>query len=211
MAKIGPFEKYHQKYEDWFTHNMFAYESEVRAISNFIQPGEHGVEIGIGSGLFAVQLGIKTGVDPSAEMRKIAQKRGLKVYDAVAENLPFDDSEFDFALMVTTICFLDDIHESFKEAKRILKDNGRFIAAFVDRESPLGREYLKRKNENVFYRDAHFYSCDEVINILRQTGFRLDRVVQTIFGKLSEINKIQDYEYGHGKGGFVVIQAVKQN
>ena len=209
MAKIGPFEKYHQKYENWFTHNRFAYESEVRAILNFIQPGENGIEIGIGSGLFAVPLGIKTGVDPSAEMRKIAKKRGLTVYDAVAEKLPFDSQKFDFALMVTTICFLDDILKSFEEAKRIIKDGGKFITAFVDRESPLGQEYLERKHENVFYRDAHFYSCDEVINILRQTGFQVDSVIQTIFGKLSEINKIQEYQNGHGKGGFVVIQAVK--
>ena len=46
-------------------------------------------------------------------MRKLARKRGLHVYDAVAERLPFESEQFDFVLMVTTICFLDDIRTSF--------------------------------------------------------------------------------------------------
>ena len=41
-------------------------------------------------------------------MKKIAQKGGIEVIDGVAESLPFADSQFDFALMVTTICFVID-------------------------------------------------------------------------------------------------------
>jgi hypothetical protein len=32
MPKIEPFERYANKYEDWFERNKFAYESELRAI-----------------------------------------------------------------------------------------------------------------------------------------------------------------------------------
>jgi len=41
----------------------------------------------------------------------MARDRGIKVIHAVAERLPIKDSQFDFALMVTTICFLDDVDQ----------------------------------------------------------------------------------------------------
>ena len=104
MPRIEPFEKYSEKYEDWFERNKFAYKSEVQAIKELLPQGKKGIEIGVGSGRFAVPLGIKTGVDPSPRMRKIAQQKGIKVIDAVAEELPFKNSQFELALMVTSIC-----------------------------------------------------------------------------------------------------------
>ena len=80
---------------------------------------ENGVEIGVGSGRFAAPLNIKIGVDPSKEMGKIAKKRGINIITGVAESLPLYDSQFDFVMMVTTICFLDDIEKAFNEAYRI--------------------------------------------------------------------------------------------
>ena len=112
MAKIFPFEKYAKQYEEWFVENRWVYESELRAVKTMIPTGGHGVEIGVGTGRFAEPLGIEIGVEPSKRMREIAQKRGIRVLDAVAEELPFDDFQFDFALMVTTVCFVDDISKA---------------------------------------------------------------------------------------------------
>jgi len=39
-------------------------------------------------------------------MARIAERRGITVYRAYAENLPIDNATFDFVLMVTTVCFL---------------------------------------------------------------------------------------------------------
>lgn len=33
---------------------------------------------------------------------------GINVIEAVAENLPFSDEEFDFVLMITAVCFFDN-------------------------------------------------------------------------------------------------------
>ena len=57
-------------------------------------------------------------------MGKIANKKGVNVIEGVAESLPFTDSQFDFVLMVTTICFLEDIETAFNEANRVLKSGG---------------------------------------------------------------------------------------
>ncbi|HAM49303.1 MAG TPA: SAM-dependent methyltransferase, partial [Nitrospiraceae bacterium] len=46
------------------------------------------------------------------------------VYDSKAENLPFEDNAFDFALMVTTICFMEDPLQALREIRRILCPSG---------------------------------------------------------------------------------------
>ncbi len=87
----------------------------------------NGIEIGVGSGRFALPLNIKSGVEPSESMAVPARKRGLNVISAVAENLPIKNESYDFVTMVTTVCFLNDIPKAFAEVNRILKHKGRTI------------------------------------------------------------------------------------
>jgi ubiquinone/menaquinone biosynthesis C-methylase UbiE len=209
MARTKPFEEHPLQYEAWFERNRFAYESELQAVKGQLPETGKGLEIGIGSGRFAEPLGIKIGVEPAAEMREIAQTRGIEAIDGVAEALPFADLQFDFALMVTTICFLDDVEAALKEAYRVIKANGPLIIGFVDKNSPLGKSYLKHKNESVFYKTAVFYSVDEVVCHLTEAGFSDFSFAQTIFHPLKEIRGIEPIKSGYGEGSFVVIRARK--
>ncbi len=209
MAKTEPFDEYTLQYEDWFEKNKWVYESELLAIKELLPESGKGIEIGVGSGRFAAPLGIQLGVEPSRQMRKIANRRGIEVINGVAENLPFNDAQFDFVLMVTTICFLDDIEAAFKEAYRILKHGGFFIIGFIDKDSPVGKLYQQYKNENVFYRVATFYSVDEVISYLKETGFKNFYFTQTIFHNLTEIRYIEPIKEGYGEGSFVVVRGLK--
>jgi ubiquinone/menaquinone biosynthesis C-methylase UbiE len=209
MPKIEPFERYSEKYEDWFGKNKFAYQSELLAVKALIPENSEGIEVGVGSGKFAEPLGIKLGVEPSKEMGRIAEKRGINILDTVAEKLPFNDAQFGFVLMVTTICFLDDIKAAFGEAYRVLKPGGCFIIGFVDKLSPLGKLYQLHKMKNVFYRIANFYSVDEVVSYLKEAGFENFAFVQTIFHNLGEIKEIEPIKEGYGEGSFVVIRAGK--
>ena len=142
-------------------------------------------------------------------MKKIAQKRGIQVLDGVAEELPFNNSEFDFALMVTTVCFVDDIDKSLQEAYRILSQDGFLIIGLVDRNSSVGQIYLSHQNESVFYKDATFFSVDELIEIMTQIGFGDFVFRQTIFQTLSETTENEPVKHGYGEGSFVVIRATK--
>lgn len=209
MAKIESFEKYTEQYEEWFIRNRFVYESELKAIREQLPKAEKGIEIGVGTGQFGAPLGIKIGIEPSRKMGEIARRRGIWVIEAIAENLPLKDSLFDFALMVTTICFLDDIEAAFKRVYRILKEKGAFIIGFVDRNSPLGKLYQERKAQSLFYRVATFYSLDEVVFYLKKAGFKAFNFSQTIFSDLTEIKTVESIREGYGEGSFVVIKAIK--
>ena len=209
MPKTGPFDQYADEYDDWFVINKYAFQSELNAIKKALPKNGDAIEVGIGSGIFAAPLGIKEGIDPSEAMREKAKKRDIRVMDAVAENLPYVDKSKDVVLMVTTICFVDDIYESFQEVHRVLKDDGHFIIGFVDKNSPIGIFYFEHKNENVFYKDATFFGTEELYEILKDTGFKINNTYQTVFGKIEKINKVQNVLVGYGKGSFVVIKAQK--
>lgn len=209
MEKVEPFERYTEEYEDWFERNKFAYLSELEAIKSQLPKTGYGLEIGAGSGRFAAPLGIKLGVEPSKKMGEIARQRGIEAIDGVAEALPFDDARFDFALMITTICFLNDVETALKEAYRVLKPDGCLIIGFVDKDSPLGTLYQRHKEDSLFYRVATFFSVEEVISHLKKTGFKNFSFTQTIFSSLAEIRNVEPIKDGYGKGSFVVIKARK--
>ncbi len=209
MPRTQPFDDYFNEYEEWFERHLYVYPSELEALRSVIPRRKKGVEIGVGTGRFAHPLGVKDGIEPSREMRRLATQKGLKVCDAVAEALPFQNESFDFALMVTTICFVDDIRKSLEELHRILKKGGCIVVGMVDEDSPLGRVYQRSKNGNKFYRVATFYTTDDVKARLEETGFGDMEIVQTVFGELDEIKEVQSCLEGFGEGGFVVIKAMK--
>jgi len=209
MAIIKPFEKHFQKYEAWFEENEYVYQSEILAIKKVMPQVGRSVEIGVGSGRFTVPLGIKLGLEPSPKMAKIARARGIEVKEGAAEDMPYDDNSFDLALMVTTLCFLEDTKKAFKEVFRILKPGGHFINAFVDKNSPVGQSYFKKKDESIFYRPATFYSTQEVIKILEDTGFTGFSFSQTIFEPLKDVKEVEAPKDGYGQGSFVAVSATK--
>jgi SAM-dependent methyltransferase len=209
MSGINSFSENVERYESWFMENPLAYVSEIRAIRELIPPG-NGLEIGVGTGRFAAPLGISKGVEPSRPMAELARKKGIEVAAGVAEHLPYGDAEFDFCLMVTTVCFLDDMALAFREARRVLKPDGAFIIGFVDRESPIGKEYLARKDQNPFYRNAKFYSGPEILRELEAAGFTDPLFRQTLFRPLQELQEAESVKEGHGEGSFAVIRAKKR-
>lgn len=148
MNSIEVFEKYAQKFDEWFGANRFAYESEVLALRKFVPTSNNGLEVGVGTGRFAVPLGIKVAVEPAKAMADIARKRGIQVCEARAEKLPFGDSSFDFVLMVTTLCFVQDPIQALNEVRKVLRPGGHNIIGMTDREVFLA-SCMNRKRKRV--------------------------------------------------------------
>ena len=207
MQRIEPFEKYIKEYDEWFIKNQNIYLAELKAVREVISCNGFGLDVGVGSGRFALPLGVQIGVDPSKKMADISKNRGIQVSQGIAEQLPFYDRTFDFALMITTICFLKDILQSLSEVYRILKNHGFIVVGFIDKKSKLGTLYQQKPYRSKFYRDAIFYSVNEVIRYLKKANFNDFLIKQTLF--LGPPDVLETVENGYGKGSFVVIKAIK--
>jgi len=201
------FDQHHPRYEEWFVNHAAAYYSELLAVRALLPCGGEGVEIGVGTGRFSAPLGVQVGVDPSAAMLEHARMRGIRVVRGVAERLPFAAASFDYGLIVTTLCFVDDPATMLREARRVIKPDGCLVVGFIDRESSLGQEYLAHQSESLFYRDATFYSAAEVESLLRDCGFPCQVWVQTLSRPLSDVREIEPLQPGRGTGAFVVVRS----
>ncbi len=210
MTTIDSSEAYYQfayEYDAWFEKHSNLFQSELLAMKQAVPQNKKGIEIGVGSGRFAEPLNIKYGVEPSASMAALAKQRGVKVINAVAEKLPIEDQSYDFATMVTTVCFLNNIPKAFAEVHRILKPKGILIIGLIDRKSDLGKKYEQQKSTNKFYRDAHFHSTEEITELLSQAGFQNFSYWQTLLN--ADENVIEQPQPGYGKGSFVVIKGIE--
>jgi ubiquinone/menaquinone biosynthesis C-methylase UbiE len=209
--KIEVFEKYANEYDKWFDDHAFAYKSEILALSKFIPKNGKGLEIGSGTGRFAIPLGIRYGIEPAKSMAQIARERGIEIYEAMAEKLPFVNGSFDFVLMVTTLCFLQNPLQAFQEIRRVLEPGGFIVIGTLDKNSSPYKEYESKMDKSQFFQHAYFYSVDQIIIWVRESGFVQIRSNQTIFKNPEDLKTIEKVKDGYGDGIFVVISAQKGN
>lgn len=210
MARTEAFESFSARYEAWFDKHHEAYISELLALRAHVPMVGRGLEVGVGTGRFAVPLGIEVGLDPCREMIGVAIERGVEAVEGVAEQLPFSDNSFDYILIVTTICFVDSPKEILAEALRVLRPEGKLIIGFIDRNSAMGQQYDAHKAENVFYEDATFFSADEVDDLLSTMNFQITEWTQTLSHALQDTHDIEPVQNGHGECAFVVVSALSK-
>lgn len=209
INKQNPFEIYAQEYDDWFIKHEATFLSELLLINSLMPNTKNCLEVGTGTGRFAQALNIKKGVEPSIKMGEIAKKRGITIYQEEAENLHFKDNTFDCILMITSICFMNNPILALQESYRVLKNNGNLIIGFVDKNSNIGKTHLKNKDKNKFYKNANFYSTEEVIKMLSQSNFEIKQIKQTLFKNNTNETSIEQPKEGYDKGSFIGIKTQK--
>ncbi|MGZ8897948.1 MAG: class I SAM-dependent methyltransferase [Halobacteriota archaeon] len=99
-------------------------------------------------------------------MASMARQRGMQVYEARAEALPFADASFDSVLMVTTICFFSDPLQALQETRKALKPQGHIVIGMSTRTA-LSGSLMRRKRVRLRFIDTPL--------LLRGTGDRLAR------------------------------------
>lgn len=210
MPVVQVFEQHAAEYDEWFDAHGAVYQAELAALRKFIPAAGSSLEVGVGTGRFAIPLSIRFGIDPSRRMLQLARQRGLRVCQAVGEHLPFREAQLDVVLLVTVICFVDDVPTLLRELRRVLKSGGHLVIAFINRNSELGRLYESRKETSAFYKDARFYSVEEVAGRVREAGFRSLRFCETLFGDVTQLGSTSlEVRDGYANGAFVVLGTQK--
>ena len=205
MANTEPFDRFLDAYEAWFEQNHWAYLSELEAIRRLLPAGLV-AEGGVGTGRFAAPLGIGFGLEPSRAMADRARGRGIEVVLGQGELLPFAEASCDGLLMVTTICFLDDLDLALTEAARVLRPEGSLVVGFVDAGSTLGRRYQQRRDQSRFYRTATFYETNDIVARLGEAGLAVTKVAQTLMQDPEDLTDTDAIREGFGQGAFVAIR-----
>lgn len=206
---ITAFDECSEEYESWYrsSKGKMILKSELLAVKSLLPKGR-GVEIGVGTGIFASGLGVGFGVDPSIACLKLAGKRGVKVVCGISEALPFKDGSFDFALYAVTLCFLSDPKAALREAHRVLKPRGKIVICFIPMNSPWGKFYLRKKAvRHRFYKHADFYTVKEVDGMLREAGFIPKAQSCTLLQKPEAVTKIENPSREGKMAGFYCMRA----
>ncbi len=165
-------------YDEWLnrTCNRFALDMEKRLMLDMLQPqgGERVLDIGCGTGAGfqpLIDLGVQvSGLDASPYMLDIAKekiKNRTDLHRGIAEDLPFDDNAFNYALLNTTLEFVDDPKKAIAEACRVAKD--KLFIGVLNRYAVRGMQIrLQGLFNKTLFNHAQFYSVWELKQIIRK-------------------------------------------
>lgn len=196
-------------YEQWYIDNSAIFHAEVAALKAVSPSFENALEVGVGTGLFAEQLGTKNGLAPSVPMLERAAQRNITVTEGVAEHLPYADNSFDGVYFITVDCYLD-LPKAFAEAKRVLKKDGAAIIGTLDWSTPIGQARRKSHADSPYYQGINFNSAEDIKRELAAAGFKVEDSRQTIFtmvGDQSNVAVRHPIREGTGDGYFAAIRA----
>lgn len=206
----NPFETSASIYDQWYDDFPTIFQSEILALRTLLPPPGQWVEIGVGTGRFAAELGIRVGIEPTEGMAILARNRGIDVIRGVAEALPLESACMDAVFFITTLCFVRDVQIAMAEAYRILKPGGSCIIGLLPLDSSLGQATQAQADDDLFFRDACLRTKDETLRALEAAGFTIQQSSQTLLGSPESFASCApSQEHGHDRGSFVVFRAIK--
>jgi ubiquinone/menaquinone biosynthesis C-methylase UbiE len=165
------FDEFAGEYDRWFDDHNDIYEAQVRMVRDAVPHTGCGLEVGVGSGRFAIPLGIRYGNDPSRRLARMAKTRGIEVMQGEGEHLPYRSGTFDYVLMMTVICFLDKPPAVLHEVFRVLVQGGGLILGFIEKDGEIATRYRQEKVKGRFLRFARFRTVNELARFVEDAGF----------------------------------------
>lgn len=212
--KAALFDNLALDYDNWFEQEgKLIFAIEVRAFQEVLNSlPKPWLEVGVGSGRFAQALGIKTGIDPSARLLELASKREVEVVLGRGEQRHFQPGSFGSVYLIVTLCFVDSPSKVLQEVYRILAPGGKIVLGLVLKDSPWGKFYEEKSRQgHRFYKYATFYKYNEVVTLLEESGFSIQKTISTLFQKPDKVEHLELPQKGLAPdAGFTVIVAEKQ-
>lgn len=114
------------------------------------------LDVGCGTGISCMFECDVTGIDPSEELLKIAEKKfpGVQFMQECAEELPFEDKSFDVVISLTAMQNFKDIARGISEIKRVGKK--KFALSYLKKaekadeiEKTINELFLKSKIKRI--------------------------------------------------------------
>ncbi|MBD1141546.1 class I SAM-dependent methyltransferase [Pelagibacterales bacterium SAG-MED32] len=150
------------------------------------------LDVGCGNGIFAEKLSSKLnrklpyyGVDFSIEQLKLVNTDIILPVNSNAENLPFDDNQFDLVYSSEVIQNIEDISKLIPELLRVTKQNGLLAISSLNASSIIRKLIMKldpnNQDKKYFLRsknEPHIYlrNPNNIIDKIDKFRFSLEGV-----------------------------------
>jgi ubiquinone/menaquinone biosynthesis C-methylase UbiE len=162
-----------------------------------LRPGDRVIDIGCGNGMLTVELaravgdtGRVFGVDPSDDMRKLAQARSAEFdnvafFQGTASAMPLGDGSCDKAVSIQVFEYLDDLPSALNEVGRVLQSGGLLVVGDMHFDTFVcfteHRDRLARMKE-AWNRHLVDHRVSETLpGILDQAGYTLESLRPVTF------------------------------
>ena len=167
------------QYDQWFTTpiGQLVRQYEGKLLNEMLQPerGEIILDAGCGTGIFTIDLlaagAIVVGLELSSPMLSQAGKKlegyPFRMVQGDMKCLPFDDNEFDKAVSVTAVEFIEDATGAVNELFRVTNPGGWIVVATLNSLSPWAvRRKASGKDGHPIFKHVRFRSPDEMRTLL---------------------------------------------
>ncbi|MBQ3842524.1 MAG: class I SAM-dependent methyltransferase [Ruminiclostridium sp.] len=121
------------------------------------------------------------GIDLTPEMIEVAKSKNMEGVELVVgdcENLPFADQSFDVVICCQSFHHYPNVQNFFNSLYRVLRPGGRLILRDMTAKTALGRwffNYIELPIINLIgHGDVHVYGVDEVRELCRKAGLKLE-------------------------------------
>ncbi len=235
MSNTGKqkFDGYASKYDEWFMVNDNLFTSELRLFKKVLGDitGKKLLSVGCGSGLFESYIDSSNieGIEPSEDMGKIAEKRGINIIKyGLIEDVDLPDNTYDIIYFNGSSSYMENLTPVYEKALKALKPDGKLILLDVPKESAFGFMYLLGKSLNTYDHEylegampalpyplalaasGVWHSTEEKIEVLKNLGIEKFDFYQTLVKNPMYTNEEpEEVVEGYKSGGYVAIIAQK--
>lgn len=228
------FDQYAEKYDQWFLENKNVLNSEVKLVAHFLKNAGRILSVGCGSGLFEMILKkeydivVEEGIEPSADMARIAGKRGMTVQVETAEDAQLEPESYDTIIYNGSPCYIGDLEKALRTSYQALKKGGKMVLVDIPKESSYGLLYKLAKSVGSWkdglvnethprnpypielVSQANWRTTAEKVACMKSVGLTDFTYAQTLTRHpIYSDNSVEEPSEGYDRGDYVGICGVK--